>query len=136
MAKTTGVLDGAQILAYIDDVLISCLNGVSANFSTATSETTCRTENGAETIQSAGAQTWAPTAQGNLRHDAINGFSTLWAAWKAKTQMTVRIATSNTDDPYWEGDVIITSLDLDAPEGVATFNVAFGARGEVFMFNT
>lgn len=122
----------------MDDVLVGCAttNGMSG-----TNEqipTTCKDgTNPPPVTYEAGAQDASFSGDFIVRFDDAGQYSAMAAAFVAATEHTWKLATTNTDDPYWQFDGKITSFSetagINAP---LTFSVTISKTSALYLFNT
>jgi predicted secreted protein len=135
MAVTPGIINGNKVLVYIDGVAIGCTTGGTLTITNEQIETTCKDNDGAKTYL-AGSQDWNIQVSGNTKFDAPVGLNALGEAAKTAATVTVRMATGNADDPYYEGDAFISSFTWDnATNAVSTYSATFSPRSAIAMFN-
>lgn len=136
MAKTTSHINGNIVGVYQDDVLIGCSTGATFNGTNAEIETTCKDDDGARTTIP-GIQGWTISINGNVKFDSVQGFAEFVALWKTKGTATFRFGTSNTDDPYLEGDGFISAFTWEGPlNAPSTWTGTVSPRTEARLFNT
>lgn len=136
MAVTPGVISGNIVLVYIDGVAIGCTTGATFSGTNNQTESTCKDNDGAVTYVE-GSQDWTISVSGNTKYDAPVGLPALLEAWKAKTQVTVRMGSGNPDDPYLEGEAFISQMDWDGQVNeVSTYSATFSPKGPIYLFNS
>lgn len=138
MAKTTGRVSANIRMLYMDDVLVGCAttNGMSG-----TNEqipTTCKDgTNPPPVTYEAGAQDATFNGDFIVRFDDANQYSAMSAAFVGATEHTWKLATTNTDDPYWQFDGKITSFTETAGINTPlTFSVTISKTSALYLFNT
>lgn len=136
MAQTEGVINGNIVGLYREDVLVGCSTGATFNGTNAEIETTCKDNDGARTTIP-GIQAWTITIDGNVKNDTIEGFAEFLALWKSKGTSTFRFGTSNSDDPYLEGDGFISAFTWTGPlNAPSTWNATVSPKTPMHLFNT
>lgn len=138
MAKTTGKISGNIRMLYMDDVLVGCTTANAFSGTNETIETTCKDgTNPPPRTYEAGAQDASITADIIVKFDDANQYSALAAAFKAATEHTWKLASVNTDDPYWQFDGKVTSFNetanLNTPMSVS---LTITPTSAVYLFNT
>lgn len=143
MAKTTLPVSGNILMLYMgadagSAALVGCSTANGFSLTNEQLETTCKDgTNPPPRTYVSGVQEWGMTGTFNVRYDDANQFSALAAAAKDATQRTFLFASTNTDDPYWQGDGFISSFNIVANQGaVATVDVTISPLGAIYLFNT
>ena len=128
---TIGTVPGNAIGIYIGEVLIGCATSASMDLSTTMTDSTCKDNDGAEQV-TAGQKSWGMSLDGMLAFDTTpeEGWMDLFAAWDAKTLLTLKWGTGVIGDPKYTGSAYIDSLSASAPLNEAsTYNVNFRGTG-------
>lgn len=138
MAKTTGKISGNIRMVYMDNVLVGCTTDNGFTLTNETIESSCKTgDNPPPRTYEPGVQDWTLDFTLMVRFDDSNQYSAVAAAAKNATTHTWKIATSNSDDPYWQGQGFISSFGETAPQGsMLTAPVTVSPKGELFLLNT
>ena len=146
MAANTGVIEGQDLLLYID------VAGVPTAIAHATShslEVTMETrdrvskDTGKWATKVAGILGWTASCEALAMYDGYN-YHSLFDLMVARTPVTVKLAgriavgdndnwkTEQVGDSYYEGQALITGLPLTAPNNEdATFSCSFEGTGEL-----
>lgn len=138
MAKTTGKISGNIRFLYMDDVLIGCATSNAISINNETVEDTCKDGNNppVQTFQ-AGIQSWSMTGSFITKFDDANQYSAVTEAVVSADEHTFKMATSNTDDPYWQGQGFISAFNETGNINSAmTFDITVSSRGTLYLFNT
>lgn len=137
MAKTTGKIPGNLVLMEFEGTEISCSTGATLNGTTERIETTCKDDDGAKTYEP-GSQDITVSIQGITKFDTVSNFPTIVAAWKSKTEGTIRYgALENTDNPYIQFEGFIANLTWEGPlNAPSTWSFEAVPVGPVYLFNT
>ena len=126
---TLGTVDGNVVGIFSGATLIACATSASLDLSTNMSDTTCKDNNGAEQIKP-NQKTWGMGLDGMLAFDSSYGWSDLWDAWDAGTELTVKWGTAESGDEVYSGTAFIDSLSAQAPLNEATtYSVNFRGSG-------
>lgn len=123
--------DGSKILIKIEDSALVGLTSTGKSLTTDMIETT--------TKDSDGDKTYIPGERGcsisfeiKIDEDAAYGYSDLFAAWKAGTELAWVIGGTGAGDVTYSGDGYIESLDDTAPQNdVQTASGTIRVTGEV-----
>ena len=133
MPATAGTLDGGYVVVSVETNVLDCLTDCSFESSMETIDRTCKNTTGAKSILP-GALSATFSATGNHAEDAAagTGFWAILALHKAKTKVTVRLGSEQTDDSYVEAEAYITSCSLNAPNtgSATTYNATFTVDGD------
>ena len=122
----------------MDNVLVGCTTANGFSGSNEQIETTCKdgTNPPPRTYES-GAQDASITADMIVRFDDDNQYSKVAAAWGAATEHTWKLATPNSDDPYWQFDGKVSQFNetgnLNSP---LTVSITVTPTGPVYLRNT
>ena len=137
MAVTTGVINGNIVGVKQDGVLVACSTGATFNGTNEEIETTCKDNDGAKTTIP-GIQTWTITINGNTKNDnTVLNIRAFLELWKSKATSTFTFGTSNSDDPYLEGDGFVSAFTWEGPlNAPSTWSATISPRSEMLLFNT
>jgi len=126
---TTGVVNGSDLLVYIDGNAIGYSTSCSISFTQDNPVVTSKDDD-----------KWAKRLQGNrdvsistdgyIALDADYNLEYLYELMEAQTGVTVRYSTNTSGDGYFQVAAVISSLNADAPDNEgATFSVEFESNG-------
>ncbi len=131
MAETAGIINGTNILVYTGGTAITHSTSASISFSMETRDASTKDSAGYREILE-GQRSFSIECEGMTAFDAANGFEELIAAWVARTVLTVKWASGNTDDNHYEGTGYCTSVSVDSGvEDSSTFSATFEMTGTV-----
>ena len=131
MAETAGIINGTNILVYTGGTAITHSTSASISFSMETRDASTKDSAGYREILE-GQRSFSIECEGMTAFDATNGFEELIAAWVARTVLTVKWATANTDDNHYQGTGYCTSVSVDSGvEDSSTFSATFEMTGTV-----
>ena len=138
MAKTTGKIKGNIRMLYMDGNMVGCSTSNGLSGTNETVEDSCKdgSETPARTFQP-GIQDWSFTGSFIAKFDDPNQYSKLAVAWKNQTTHTWQFADENEDNPYWQGEGIISSFNENAEQGAPlTIDITISPRGPLKLFNS
>lgn len=138
MAKTTGKIKGNIRLLYMDDVLVGCMTANALTLNNETIESTCKTgDDPPPRTYESGIQDWSMSGTLMVQFDDANQYSAMAAAAKGATQHTFKFATSNSDDPYWQGVGFVSQFNENANlNEMMTADITISPKGSLYLFNT
>lgn len=133
MAFTNKIIDGGEILLYVDGVVIGCATTHSIETSNAVREVSCK-GSGKWTSSEVGKYSWTGSTDAlfNLHVDAgYVRYKDLWALYISGTLITLSSEYTEGGDTFvQQGEAIITSINKTAGDGEnASYSVAFTGRG-------
>ncbi len=128
---TTGIINGTALGVYIGGTLITHSTSANISFSMETRDASTKDSAGYRAILE-GQRSWTIEAEGMTALDATQGFEELFAAWVARTVLTVKFATPDGADQFYQGSGYCTSLSVDSGvEDSSTFSATFEMSGAV-----
>ena len=128
---TTGIINGTALGVYIGGTLITHSTSANISFSMETRDASTKDSLGYRAILE-GQRSWTIEAEGMTALDATYGFEELFAAWVARTVLTVKFATPDGSDQFYQGTGYCTSLSVDSGvEDSSTFSATFEMSGAV-----
>ena len=128
---TTGIINGTALGVYVGGTLITHSTSANVSFSMETRDASTKDSAGYREILE-GQRSWTIEAEGMTALDAANGFEELFAAWVARTALTVKFATTDATDQFYQGTGYCTSLSVDSGvEDSSTFSATFEMSGTV-----
>lgn len=126
---TTGVIDGALLLMYLDSVAVGSATTHTLTLQMATRNTTTKGSAGWETSAS-GVRNWSATGSGLLVFSDTLGYSQLLALIVNRTSVSLRLSSEVSGDKFWEGTAWLTDLSLDSPDNEnSTYTYTFKGTG-------
>ena len=128
---TTGIINGTDLLVFIGGTAITHSTSASISFSMETRDASTKDSQGYREILE-GQRSYSIECEGMTALDAANGFEELFAAWVARTVLTVKFGTADGEDQYYQGTGYLTSLSMDSGvEDSSTFSASFEMTGQV-----
>lgn len=131
---TTGTVLAKAMKIYTGGTpaAVTCQTNGSISLNTAMFDTTCK-DSGAWAENRPGTKSWTASGEGLLAFDATNGFSQLFTAWSAQTEVDVVFQTGVTGDKKYSGKAYITSLELtsDGNDTAVTFSYEMEGNGAI-----
>ena len=129
---TESVLNGTLLLVYYDGAAIGRATGGSLDFNHAVRDITTKDSGGwAEFLE--GLRSVTVSTEHLYAEDETTGLHELAADFYTRAKVTLRVASTEAGDRYWEGEAWMTSLSLNlgAPEDNASFSASFNITGEL-----
>lgn len=134
---TTGTVNGRFIKIYVDDTAVTCQTNSTLEMTMEPRESTCKDDSGNAASFLAGRTSWTMGGEAKLAFDAAKGFSALYAAWTAGTELDVAWQSTVAGDKGYEGTGFITSLSADTPDNEdSTFSFTIQGSGALTEFTT
>tara|TARA_R110002153_G_scaffold64943_1_gene174025 strand:- start:105 stop:509 length:405 start_codon:yes stop_codon:yes gene_type:complete len=128
---TTGIINGTDLLVFIGGTAITHSTSASISFSMETRDASTKDSAGYREILE-GQRSYTIECEGMTALDAANGFEELFAAWVARTVLTVKFGTADATDQFYQGTGYLTSLSMDSGvEDSSTFSASFEMSGTV-----
>ncbi len=128
---TTGIINGTALGVYVGGTLITHSTSANISFSMETRDASTKDSAGYREILE-GQRSWTIEAEGMTALDAAEGFEELFAAWVARTALTIKFATDDATDQFYQGTGYCTSLSVDSGvEDSSTFSATFEMTGTV-----
>lgn len=128
---TTGIINGTDLLVFVGGTAITHSTSASISFSMETRDASTKDSAGYREILE-GQRSYTIECEGMTALDAANGFEELFAAWVARTVLTVKFGTSDASDQFYQGTGYLTSLSMDSGvEDSSTFSASFEMTGTV-----
>lgn len=126
---TTGIPSGTLGAFYIEGVKIMNLTDNTISFSSATRATTNKDTAGWETHLTT-VKSFKGSANGLFTEDSGNGFEDAYDALVAGVAVTLRLSSAVVGDKYYEGEVLVTSLEKSDPDNEnSTWSVEYLGTG-------
>lgn len=125
---TTEVMNSTNGVVMIGGTVVAELTGASLNTTHSMRNTTNKTSAGwREGLE--GLREWGMSC--DAMYIPNGSFSTIFAAYTGRTQLTVRWASTEADDDYYEGTAYFANGTLDSPaqEDNVVFNISFDGIG-------
>jgi len=128
---STGILNGTLAVIKVAGTAVAHLTSNDISFEMATREATTKDSAGnKESLE--GLRSFSGSGSGYFAEDASYGFTHLYAAYTARTPVTVKWTTNVIGDMEYSGSCFITSLSrTDGLEESSTFEVSFEGTGAV-----
>ena len=128
---TTGIINGTDLLVFIGGTAITHSTSASISFSMETRDASTKDSAGYREILE-GQRSYSIECEGMTALDAANGFEELFAAWVARTVLTVKFGPADVADQFYQGTGYLTSLSMDSGvEDSSTFSASFEMTGTV-----
>ena len=128
---TTGIINGTNLLVYVGGTAITHSTSASISFSMETRDASTKDSAGYREILE-GQRSFTIEAEAMTALDAAEGFEELFAAWVARTALTIKFGTADSDDQFYQGTGYCTSLSMDSGvEDSSTFSASFEMTGTV-----
>lgn len=128
---TTGIVEGNNLLLYIDGEPIVCTTEASFDFSREIIEAVCKDNNGARQIK-LGGTSGNFGVSGLWKFDGAYQVEDLMDAFLNATLLTARWTTDEVGDFYLEADVYITNISgASAVNDNVTFDATFEITGPI-----
>lgn len=128
---TTGIINGTDLLVYVGGTAITHSTSASISFSMETRDASTKDSAGYREILE-GQRSFTIEAEAMTALDAAEGFEELFAAWVARTALTIKFGTADSDDQFYQGTGYCTSLSMDSGvEDSSTFSASFEMTGTV-----
>lgn len=123
MNSTNGVL-------LIEGVVVAELTGCSLNITHSARNTTNKTSQGWRELLE-GLREWSMSCQ--AMYIPNGAWNTIFAAYTGRTQVTVRLASTEGGDDYYEGEAYFAQGTLDSPqqEDNVVFDVSWDGTGPI-----
>jgi len=126
---STGIINATLLAIYVGSTKIDVQTSASLSLSQSTRKSLNKDSAGWES-NFAGAKSWELSGDAEFEIDATEGYSALFAALIAGTQVAVKISTAVTGDKEYSGAAQITKLDMSAGvEENATISYSFTGSG-------
>ena len=128
---TTGIINGTDLLVYVGGTAITHSTSASISFSMETRDASTKDSAGYREILE-GQRSFTIEAEAMTALDAAEGFEELFAAWVARTALTIKFGTGDATDQFYQGTGYCTSLSMDSGvEDSSTFSASFEMTGTV-----
>ena len=133
---TTGILDGTDLLMYVDSTAISYSESCTVHMAMATQDVTTKDSNN-WTDRKPGIRSFDGSSDGNVALDASYGVDNFMAIYNSRSKVTLKWATNDSGDRFWEGDAYLTDLTITSPKGEpVTFSMSFEGTGKLSFDKT
>lgn len=136
------VINGNQMLVFIDGQAIGCTDNCTLNSGKATIDVTCKDNNGARQVLS-GTHTWTIQTTGKWDFSSTLGPQHLYASHKAGSRLGVKMAITDTSGneesgkSYFIGYARLNTFNIAGPLNAgATFDLTFEGDGELSIGTT
>jgi hypothetical protein len=130
---TQSVLNGTLLLVYVDGLAIGRARGATLDITHAVRDITTKQSGGwAEFLE--GLRSGTLSTEHLYAEDETTGLAELQAGiFPNRTSVTLRIASTEDGDRYWEAEAWINSLSINAgaPEDNASFTASFQLTGAI-----
>jgi predicted secreted protein len=129
MAETVGVVNGNNVLIYVDGDPVACSTNAEVNYTNELIEVTCKDNGGAKQYL-LGSGDWNMTLEFFFKFDASFGASEMWDLALNKTTVESMFSNENAGDFRLVGDSLITAINSVAPlNGGCTASVTLQGTG-------
>ena len=129
MALTTGVVNGNNILLYVNGDPVACSTNAEISYTNELIEVTCKDLNGAKQYL-LGSGDWNMTVAMFWKFDAAFGAGDMWDLALGKTEVEAMFSNENAGDFRLVGTALITSINGVAPlNGGVTCDVTLQGTG-------
>src|SRR5690606_14669067 len=129
MALTTGVVNGNNVLLYVDGDAVACSTNAEISYTNELIEVTCKDNGGAKQYL-LGSGDWTITVEMFWKFDATFGAGDMWDLALNKTEVEAMFSNENTGDFRLVGNALITSINGVAPlNGGCTCSVTLQGTG-------
>lgn len=136
MARTNAIINGTDVGVYTGTgtlTLIAISTSCSISFNTDLRDVSNKGSAGFKAVN-VGQKSWTMNCDGLYNPSTANSFIALYTAWIGGTTLTLTWKQGNTQDYYWQGTGLITSLTQNAPlEGNVTWSATFQGSGAIAM---
>src|SRR5690625_7932594 len=112
---TTGQVNGNLVGIYVNAQLIACTTSDNFEGTAEQIDASCKGSGNWGTFLQ-GKKNWTMTTEGRLQFDAACGAAELFDIWKNGTVVTLVWQTNESGDWYLQGNAVITSYSLSAPD--------------------
>jgi TP901-1 family phage major tail protein len=128
---TTGVLNGSDMIFYLDGTAFGSSTSHSINVTMATGDVTVK-DNAGWRSKLEGMREWSGSAEGFVAWDDDFHAGEIFAYITSRTAITLIFSTDVTGDYYFTGSCYITGFDVTAPmEENTTMSLTFEGAGEL-----
>jgi predicted secreted protein len=114
MAETIGVVNGNNVLLYVNDTAVACSTNAEVSYTNELIEVTCKDNGGAKQYL-LGSGDWNMTLEMFVKYDATFGANELWDLALNKTTVEAMFSNENAGDFRLVGDALITAINNVAP---------------------
>ena len=129
MAQTTGIINGTDLLLYVNGVAVAHASSHSLSMGMNTLDASTKSSAGWKDLKP-GQRSWNISGEHLYAFDAAFGATGLMAIFTARSLVTVKFATTNNLNKRFTGSGYLTSLDLNAPnEENSTFSFSIEGTG-------
>jgi len=133
MAQTTGIINGTDLLVYVDGVAVAHAVSHSLDMGMGIRDSSTKSSAGWKAVKP-GQRNWNVSGEHLYAFDATFGATGLMSLWTDRTEVTIKLATSNSANLRFSGKAYLTSLVLNAPnEENSTFSFAFEGTGALTL---
>lgn len=125
---TTNILNSTNGVILIEGVVVADLTGATLTITHSPRNVTNKDSAGWRELLE-GLREWSASV--NAMYVPNASWATLFAAYKDRTQVTVRFASTAAGDDYYEGEAYFASGTLDSPaqEDNVVFDISFEGTG-------
>jgi predicted secreted protein len=136
MAMTTDIINGTDLLLYVEGVAVAGATTHSLTLNSETRDTTNKDTAKWRTVRG-GRLTWGLSGSGMFSFDATFGHAQLMALLIAGTVVTLKFSTEVAGNTHYSGEAIITKCDMEAPDGQnTTYSYEFVGYGPLASATT
>lgn len=132
MACTNKILDGAMLRLYVDGVLIAKDMSSELSVENSTRETTSKTSGGWKSFIS-GIKGWTVSGEALYVSDDYAGVgktpAEIFALLDAGTIVVAKLATVTPLEGYFEGSIIMNTINVTSGNAGENVSYSFGAQG-------
>lgn len=129
---TTGVVDGKDLVVYVDGTAIAGATNFSFNPSK-DFRNVSKKATGHDQEFKPGSKEWTASVDSLFAFDDAYGYNELFDAYNDDTKVEVRFSTEVTDDERFYGDAYVSSVPMESPNqgDNVTYSVDFQGTGAV-----
>ena len=129
----TGYVNGSDLLLYVNATAVGHCTSHTATFNSETKDRAVKPVASAALASSLWKRKGVVGLSISINADGLRfynetecGFKTLFGLWKTGATVKLKCAERETNDPYLQGDFVITSLEETSPaQDDATYKVSF-----------
>jgi predicted secreted protein len=126
---TTGSFNGKLIGVYIDGTLVACATSGTLRVEADEIDATCK-DDSSWGVSLSGRRSWGMDVDALIKFDGAEGLEESIDYILNESTVVLKFSTEVTDDTYWTGSAIATSVEANAPNNeVASWSVSFNGKG-------
>lgn len=128
---TTAVMNSTRMAMYVGGTIVGESTDASLSITMEPRDVSNKTSEGWRELLE-GRRSWSGSASGMyIPNDSNYNFDDIFSTYVNRDQVTIRIASSEAGDVYYEGSAYITSANLNSPdsEDNVTFDISFEGTG-------